>query len=190
MCFHRFFKALFLLGFWWVFEQVKPVKSIKTLRRPAKITSAENKQNRSRARFGMDLGVIFGVQLVTNVFFCRTNECRKTVWKKYPRKVKRVETGRSQGSWTAPPKVKDCLSNKQQLNKKLQQVIKNTNNCRVVASVRLLLCMFLVRFLQFDCCCFCVLFDFKFKMMLCLFLVRFQTQGPWSDTPWARLGEF
>ena len=40
------------------------------------------KQNRSRARFGMNLGVIFGVQLVTNVVFCWKNECRKTEWQK------------------------------------------------------------------------------------------------------------
>ena len=117
-------------------------------------------QNRSRARFGMDLGVIFGVQLATHVVFCRKNECKKTSWKKVPPKSETTGDGHVPGLPDSPPKVKDCLSNKQQLNKKQQQFNKNTNNCRVVASVRLLLCLFLVRFFQFDCCCFCVLFDF------------------------------
>ena len=43
-----------------------------------KLRVLEIKQNRSRARFEMNLGVIFGVQLVTNVVFGRKNECRKT----------------------------------------------------------------------------------------------------------------
>ena len=74
LCFQGFVFVLFL----YVFEQVGIVKRLRTLRRAAKTACAENKKDRSRARFGMDLGVIFGVQLATTMVFCRTNECKKT----------------------------------------------------------------------------------------------------------------
>ena len=68
---HCLFKALFLLRFLCVFEQVGTVKSIKnTAQGSKKLCVLKIKQNRSRARFGMNLGVILGVQLVTNVVFC------------------------------------------------------------------------------------------------------------------------
>jgi hypothetical protein len=52
----------------------------------------------------------------------------------------------------SPPKVKDFLSNKQQLNRKQQQFNKSTKKQTIAESL-----------LQFDCCCLCFLFDFKFK---------------------------
>ena len=122
MFFHCVFKAVFVCSFLCVFEQVGTVKTIKTLRRAAKTVYVENqKKSRSRARFGMYLGVIFGVQLATNVVFCRKNECKKTSWKKVPPNSETAPDGHVPGLPDSPPKVKDCLSNKQQLNKKQQQ---------------------------------------------------------------------
>ena len=118
---HCVFKALFLCSFLCVFEQVGTVETIKNTAQGSKNSVCRQKQNRSRARFGMDLGVIFGVQLATNVVFCRKNECKKTSRKKVPPKSETSPDGHVPGLPGSPPKVKDCLSNKQQLNKKQQQ---------------------------------------------------------------------
>ena len=75
---------------------------------------------------------------------------KKQAEKRYPRKVKRVTTVMSQGSLTATPKSKISRTrnnNWARSNNNKQQFNKNTNNCRLVASARLLLCVFLVRFL-------------------------------------------
>ena len=79
MFFHVVFKALFLCSFLYVFEQVGTVKTIKNTAQGSKNNVCrKSKKGRSRARFGMDFGVIFEVQLATNVIFCRKNECKKT----------------------------------------------------------------------------------------------------------------
>ena len=46
---------------------------------------------------------------------------RKQAEKRYPQKVKLGPDGHVPGLPDSPPKVKDCLSNKQELNKKQQQ---------------------------------------------------------------------
>ena len=77
MFFHGVFKALFLFNFLCVFEQVGTVKTIKNTAQGSKNSLCGKSKNSSRARFGMDLGVIVGVQLATNMVFCRKNECKK-----------------------------------------------------------------------------------------------------------------
>ena len=73
MFFHGVSKALFLFDFWCVFEQVGTVKTIKNTAQGSKNSECrKSKKKRSRARFGMDFGVIFGVQLATNVTFLST----------------------------------------------------------------------------------------------------------------------
>ena len=68
--FHCVFKAVFLSSFLSVFEQVGTVKTIKNTAQGSKNSECrKSKKNRSRARLGMDFGVIFGVQLATNVVF-------------------------------------------------------------------------------------------------------------------------
>ena len=69
----------------------------------------------------MDLGVIFAVQLATNVvFFVDKMSAGKQADKKVPPKSETTPDGHVPGLPDSPPKVKDCLSNKQQLNKKQQ----------------------------------------------------------------------
>ena len=71
MLFHCLFKALCLFCFLCVFEQAETVKSIKNTAQAIKNRGCrKSTTNRSRARFGMDLGVILGASLVTNVCFC------------------------------------------------------------------------------------------------------------------------
>ena len=142
-----FFRLCFCAVFCVFLNRWKQWKSLKTLRRAAKTVCAGNHKNRSRARFRMDLEVIFGVQLATNVVFLLNKWVQENKLKKGIPKSETGGDGHVPGLPDSPPKVKDCLSNKQQLNKKQQQFNKNTNNCRVVASARLLLCVFLVRFL-------------------------------------------
>ena len=167
MFFHCVFKTLFLFGFSCVFEQVGTVKSIKNTAQGSKnyVCWKSNKIGP-----GPGLGWIWESFLGSSwwqmCFFVEKVSARKQSEKRYPRKVKLPWMGRSQGSWTAPPKVKDCLSNKQQLNNKLQQFNNSTKTPTIAESL-----------LQFDCCCLCFLFDFKFKRQ-------------WSDTPWARPDEF
>ena len=68
---HCLSKALFLFCFSLVFEQAEEVKSIKHTAQATKNRGCrKSTTNRSRARFGMDLGVILGASLVTNVCFC------------------------------------------------------------------------------------------------------------------------
>ena len=70
----------------------------------------------------MDFGVIFEVQLATNVtFVVETMSAKKQADKKVPPKSETGGDGHVPGLPDSPPKVKDCLSNKQQLNKKQQQ---------------------------------------------------------------------
>jgi len=149
MLFHCVFKALFCLIFGVFLNRWEQWNRSKTLRRATKQRVLEIEQHRSRARFGMDLGVLWGVSLVTNVFCCRKNECKKTEWKKVPPKSETGGDGQVPGLLDSPPKVKDCLSNKQQLNKKLQQFNNSTKTPTIAESL-----------LQFDCCCVCFLFDF------------------------------
>ena len=136
----------------------------------------------------MDFGVICEVQLATNVTFLSKKWVQKTSWKKVPPKSETGGDGHVPGLPDSPAKVKDCLSNKQQLNKATTINNNSTTTPTIAESL-----------LQFDCCCVCFLFDFYFKLMFCLGLVRFlnvdaelmiQSKGPWSDTPWARPGEF
>ena len=68
----------------------------------------------------MDLGVIVGVQLATNVVVEKMS-ARTQADKKVPPKSETAPDGHVPGLPDSPPKVKDCLSNKQQLNKKQQQ---------------------------------------------------------------------
>ena len=54
-----------------VFEQAETVKSIRNTAQAIKNRGCrKSTTNRSGARFGMDLGVILGDSLVTNVCFC------------------------------------------------------------------------------------------------------------------------
>ena len=153
MCVHCLFKALFLFVCLCVFEQAETVKSIKNTVQAIKNRGCrKSTTNRSGARFGMDLGVILGDSLVTNVCFCWTSECKKTDRKKVPPKVKQGTMVVAQGSQTALPKVKDCSNHRQQLNNKQQQFNNSTKTPTIAESL-----------LQCDCCCLCFLFDFKFK---------------------------
>ena len=71
MLFRCLFKALFLFCFLCVFEQAETVKSIRNTAQAIKNRGCrKSTTNRSGARFGMDLGVILGDSLVTNVCFC------------------------------------------------------------------------------------------------------------------------
>ena len=103
--------------------------------------------------------VNFGIHLMTDVYFCWKSECKKTEWKRYPRKVKVLETGRSQGSWTAPLKSKifwvinnNWTGNNNKSTKKQQLQSRCSSSTVVVcvscsiSSVRLLLCLCFVRF--------------------------------------------
>ena len=110
----------------------------------------------------MDLGVLLEVSFVKNMFFVETVSARKQTEKQGTPKVKPGTMVVAQGSQTAPPKVKDCLNNRQQLNNKQQQFNNSTKTPTIAESL-----------LQFDSCCVCFLFDFYFKLMLCLCLVRF-----------------
>ena len=70
-CFHRLFKASFLLWFLCVLDQTKTVKSIENIAQAIKNRGCrKSTTNRSSSRFGMDLDVILGAGLVTNVCFC------------------------------------------------------------------------------------------------------------------------
>jgi hypothetical protein len=73
---------------------------------------------------------------------------RKPTEKKVPPTVKQRPMAESQVSRRATPKVRDCLGNRQQLNKKQQQL----NNSTKTSTITELL-------LQFDCCCVCFLFN-------------------------------
>lgn len=165
--FHGVFKALFLCSFLCVFEQVGTVKTINDIAQGSK-NSVCRKSNKIGP--GPGLGWIWESFLGSSWrqmwFFVEKMSARKQAEKRYPRKVKQVQTVMSQGSLTAPLKSKIVWvinNNWTRSNNNKQQFNKNTNNCRVVASVRLL---------------------------LCLFLVRFRFNGPWSDTPWAEPGEY
>ena len=122
MFFHCVFKALFLCSFLCVFEQVGTVKTIKNIAQGSK-----NSVCIKSLKIGPGPGLgwmwesFFGAQLAANVVFCRKNECNKTSWKKVPPKSETSPDGHVPGLPDSPPKVKDCLSNKQQLNKKQQQ---------------------------------------------------------------------
>ena len=64
-----------------------------------------------RIGFGVDFGVTLGAVFATNVISCRKNECKKTDRKKGTPKCKQVIVDVTQGSRTAPPRVKELLSN-------------------------------------------------------------------------------
>ena len=74
-------------------------------------------KNRSRARFGIDFGVLLGVSLVTNVFFSWKSECEKTDRKTGTPKSETRDYGRGPGLPDSPPlksKIEQQLNNKQQ----------------------------------------------------------------------------
>ena len=64
-----------------------------------------------RIGFGVDFGVTLRAILETDVILCWKNECKKTDRKKGTPKCKRVIVDVTQGSRTAPPRVKELLSN-------------------------------------------------------------------------------
>ena len=107
MLFHCVFKTLFLLSFSCVFEQVGTVKSIKNTAHGSKNYVCW-KSNKIGPEPG--LGWIWESFLVSSwwhmSFFVEQMSAGKQNEKRYPQKVKLVETGRSQGSWTAPLKSK------------------------------------------------------------------------------------
>ena len=129
-------------------EQWKP---LKTLRRAVKTASAENQKKSVQGQVWDGFWSHFWGPVGDKCdFFVEKMSAKKQAEKRYPRKVKRVETVMSQGSLTAPLKSKIVWvinNNWTRSNNNKQQFNKNTNNCRVVASARLLLCVFLVRFL-------------------------------------------
>ena len=151
MFFHCVFKALFLSNFLCVFEQVGTVKTIKNTAQGTKNSECRKSKKMVQGQVWDGFWSHFWGPVGDKCgFFVEKMSARKQAGKRYPRKVKQVETVMSQGSLTAPVKSKIVWvinNNWTRSNNNKQQVNKNTNNCRVVASVRLLLCLFLVRFL-------------------------------------------
>ena len=151
-CFFIVFSRLcFCVVFCVFFEQVRTVKTIKNTAQGSK-----NSECRKSKIIGPGPGLgwiwesFLGSSWRQMWFFVEKMSARKQAEKRYPRKVKQLQTVMSQGSLTAPLKSKIVWvinNNWTRSNNNKQQFNKNTNNCRVVASVRLLLCLFLVRFL-------------------------------------------
>ena len=107
MCFHCLFKALFLLSFCCVFEQVGTVKSFKNTAQGSK-NNVCWKSNKIGPGPGLGwIGESFSRSSWRQMcFFVEQMSAGKPSEKRYPRKVKQVPMGRSQGSWTAPLKSK------------------------------------------------------------------------------------
>ena len=142
---------MFLCSFLSVFEQVGTVKTIKNTAQGSKNSECrKSKKIGPGPGLGWILESFLGSSWRQMWLFCRKNECKKTSWKKVPPKSETGPYGHVPGLPDSDPKVKD-FSNKNnnwaRSNNNKQQFNNNTNNCRVVASVRLLLCLFLVRFL-------------------------------------------
>ena len=122
MCFHCVFKVLFSCVFVCVFEQVGTVKTIKN--------TAHGSNNNVRIKFpkigpGPGLGWIWESLLGSSwrpmYFVVEKMSAKKQAEKTVPPKSETGPDGHVPGLPDSPPKVKDCLSNKQQLNKKQQQ---------------------------------------------------------------------
>ena len=107
MFFHVVFKALFLCSFSCVFQQVGTVKTIKNTAQGSKNSECrKSKKNRPGPGLGWILESFLGSSWRQMWFFVEKVSARKQAEKRYPRKVKRVETVMSQGSLTAPLKSK------------------------------------------------------------------------------------
>ena len=120
--FHCVFKAVFLCSFLSVFEQMGTVKTIKNTAQGSKNSECRQlKKTGPGPGLGWILESILGSSCRQMWLFCWKNECKKTSWKKVPPKSETTGDGHVQGLPDSPPKAKDCLSNKQQLNKKQQQ---------------------------------------------------------------------
>ena len=107
MFFHCVFKALFLCSFLCVFEQVGTVKTIKNTAQGSK-----NSECRKSKKIGPGPGLgwiwesFLGSSWRQMWFFVEKMSARKQAEKRYPRKVKQLQTVMSQGSLTAPLKSK------------------------------------------------------------------------------------
>ena len=148
---HCVSKALFSCSFLCVFEPAGTVETIKNTAQDSKNSECrKSKKNGPGPGLGCIWESFLGSSWRQMWFFVEKISARKQAEKRYPRKVKQLQTVMSQGSLTAPLKSKIVWvinNNWTRSNNNTQQFNKNTNNCRVVASVRLLLCLFLVRFL-------------------------------------------
>ena len=168
--FHCVFKTLSSLSFSCVFEQVGTVKSIKNTAQGSKNYVCW-KSNKIDPEPG--LGWIWESFLVSSwwqmSFFVEKMSAGKQSEKRYPRKVKQVPMGRSQGSWTAPLKSKIfwVINNNWTGNNNNwtgnNNGTENTNNSTNQQKKQTIA----ESLLQFDCCClYCCLyflFDFKFN---------------------------
>ena len=154
------------------------MEAVKSMKNTAQ--AIKNRECRKSARngtgpgFGGILESFWSSILWKICFLVEKVSARKQTETKYPKKW-------NWSSWLWPrapwqPALKSKIE--QQLNNKQQQFNNSTKTLTVAESL-----------LQFDSFVLCV-FDFRFKMMWLLFLVGFQIQGQWSDTPWARPGEF
>ena len=108
MLFHCVFKALFLCSFVCVFEQMGTVETIKNTAQGSKNSVCRKS---TKLGPGPGLGLIWesflGSSWQQMLFFVKKRmSARKQAEKRYPRKVKQVETVMSQGSLTAPLKSK------------------------------------------------------------------------------------
>ena len=107
MFFHGVSKALFLFDFWCVFEQAGTVKTIKNTAQGSKNSVCKKSQKNWP---GPGLGWIWESFLGSSCrqmwFFVEKMSARKQAEKRYPPKVKQLQTVMSQGSLTAPLKSK------------------------------------------------------------------------------------
>ena len=107
MFFHCVFKALFLCSFLCVFEQVGTVKTIKNTAQGSKNSVCiKSKKIGPGPGLGWILESFVGSSWRQMWFFVEKMSAKKQAEKRYPRKVKQVQTVMSQGSLTAPLKSK------------------------------------------------------------------------------------
>ena len=143
----------------------------------------------TRARFGMHLGVISGVNLVANACFCWKNDRKNTDWQK-----------RCPQQWNKYLLPNPGAPGQSPLKSKIVRVVnnnwtKNSNNSTIQQKPQQLQsCCFSSTVVVFVSCSIAsvrlLLFLFPVRLLLLLCLVRLFFKSLFSDTPWARPGEF
>ncbi len=113
-------------------------------------------------------------------YFCEKRGFKKCFKKRCPPRRKQRTISKPRGSLTAPLACKGFLNKKQQSE---QETTKAADHCRSCGSISISGC-FLSNFLAEVVVRSWFSYVFWMKLLKTLKLSR--TQGPWSDTPWAK----
>ena len=118
--------------------------------------------------------------LLKHRYFCEKRGFKKCFKKRCPPRRKQRTISKPRGSLTAPLACKGFLNKKQQSE---QETTKAADHCRSCGSISISGC-FLSNFLAEVVVRSWFSYVFWMKLLKTLKLSR--TQGPWSDTPWAK----